>query len=92
MKIVNDANTTIIGSNTTVVVPDSDSICAYVAIICNSGKTYKIEKECYNALKSCSMKRMVILIVINLLLKSNDILDIVIGCSGYDYCNLSIYC
>lgn len=51
MKIFNDANTTIIGSNTTVVVPDSDSICAYVAIVCNSGKTYKIEKECYNALK-----------------------------------------
>jgi hypothetical protein len=40
MKIFNDANTTIIGSNTTVVVPDSDSICAYVAITCNSGKTY----------------------------------------------------
>ena len=37
MKITNDANTTIIGSNTTVT--------------CNSGKTYKIEKECYNALK-----------------------------------------
>lgn len=51
MKITNDANTTIIGSNTTVVVPDSDNICTYVAVICNSGKTYKIEKECYNALK-----------------------------------------
>lgn len=47
MKITNDANTTIIGSNTTVIIPNSDGVCAY----CNSGKTYKIEKECYNALK-----------------------------------------
>lgn len=28
MKITNDANTTIIGSNTTVVIPNSDSITA----------------------------------------------------------------
>lgn len=51
MKITNDANTTIIGSNTTVVIPNSDGVCVYVVVTCNSGKTYKIEKECYNALK-----------------------------------------
>ena len=51
MKITNDANTTIIGSNTTVIIPNSDGVCAYVVVTCNSGKTHKIEKECYNALK-----------------------------------------
>lgn len=51
MKITNDANTTIIGSNTTVIIPNSNGVCAYVVVTCNSGKTYKIEKECYNALK-----------------------------------------
>lgn len=51
MKITNDANTTIIGSNTTVIIPNSDGVCAYIVVTCNNGKTYKIEKECYNALK-----------------------------------------
>ena len=51
MKIMNDANVTIIGSNTTVVVPNSDSITSYVVVICNSGSSYKISKECYVALE-----------------------------------------
>lgn len=32
MKITNDANTTIIGSNTTVIIPNSDGVCAYVVV------------------------------------------------------------
>lgn len=51
MKITNDANTTIIGSKTTVIIPNSDGVCACVVVTCNSGKTYEIEKECYSALK-----------------------------------------
>lgn len=51
MKIVNDANTTIIGSNTTVVVPDSDSITSNVVVACNNGSSYRISKECYVALE-----------------------------------------
>lgn len=43
MKITNDANTTIIGSNTTVVIPNSDSI---VVVTCNNGFSYRISKEC----------------------------------------------
>ena len=48
MKITNDANTTIIGSNTTVVIPNSDNI---VVVACNSGFSYRINKECYVALE-----------------------------------------
>ena len=48
MKITNDANTTIIGSNTTVVIPNSDSI---VVVTCNNGHSYRISKECYVALE-----------------------------------------
>lgn len=48
MKITNDANTTIIGSNTTVVIPNSDSI---VVVACNNGFNYRISKECYVALE-----------------------------------------
>lgn len=48
MKIINDANVTIIGSNTTVVIPNSDSITVVVA--CNNGFSYRISKECYIAL------------------------------------------
>lgn len=48
MKITNDANTTIIGSNTTVVIPSSDSI---VVVACNNGFSYRISKECYVALE-----------------------------------------
>lgn len=51
MKITNDANTTIIGSNTTVVIPDSDSITANVIVACNNGSSYRISKECYVALE-----------------------------------------
>ena len=51
MKITNDANTIIIGSNTTVVVPDSDSITADVIVVCNSGCSYRISKDCYLALE-----------------------------------------
>lgn len=51
MKITNDANTTIIGSNTTVVIPNSDSITSDVVVTCNSGYSYRIRKECYIALK-----------------------------------------
>lgn len=47
MKITNDANTTIIGSNTTVVIPNSDSI----VVACNNGFSYRISKECYVALE-----------------------------------------
>lgn len=48
MKITNDANTIIIGSNTTVVIPNSDSI---VVVTCNNGFSYRISKECYVALE-----------------------------------------
>lgn len=51
MKITNDANTTIIGSNTTVVIPNSDSITSSVVVTCNSGYNYRISKECYVALE-----------------------------------------
>lgn len=52
MKITNDANTTIIGSNTTVVIPNSDSITSNVVVVtCNSGSSYRISKECYVALE-----------------------------------------
>lgn len=48
MKITNDANTTIIGSNTTVVIPNSDST---IVVTCNNGYSYRISKECYVALE-----------------------------------------
>lgn len=48
MKITNDANTTIIGSNTTVVIPNNDSI---IVVACNNGFSYRISKECYVALE-----------------------------------------
>lgn len=51
MKIINDANTTIIGSNTTVVIPNSDSITSNVVVVCNNGSSYRISKECYVALE-----------------------------------------
>ena len=52
MKITNDANTTIIGSNTTVVIPNSDSITSNVVVVaCNNGSSYRISKECYVALE-----------------------------------------
>lgn len=51
MKITNDANTIIIGSSTTVVVPNSDSITADVVVACNDGFSYRISKECYVALE-----------------------------------------
>lgn len=51
MKIANDANTTIIGSNTIVVIPNSDSITANVTVACNNGYSYRINKECYVALE-----------------------------------------
>ena len=51
MKITNDANTTIIGSNTTVVIPNSDSITANVIVACNNGYSYRISKECHVALE-----------------------------------------
>lgn len=51
MKITNDANTTIIGSNTIVVIPNSDSITASVIVGCNNGYSYRISKECYFALE-----------------------------------------
>jgi len=51
MKITNDANTTIIGSNTTVVIPNSDAIAAYVVVACNNGSSYRLSKECYEALE-----------------------------------------
>ena len=51
MKITNDANVTIIGSNTTVVIPNSDSITSNVVVTCNSGSSYRIGKECYVALE-----------------------------------------
>lgn len=50
MKITNDANTTIIGSNTTVVIPNNDSITSSV-VACNNGSSYRISKECYVALE-----------------------------------------
>lgn len=51
MKIINDANTTIIGSNTTVVVPNSDGITSDVVVACNNGFCYRINKACYVALE-----------------------------------------
>ena len=51
MKITNDANTTIIGSNTIVVVPNSDSITSDVVVACNNGSSYRISKKCYVALE-----------------------------------------
>lgn len=51
MKITNGANTTIIGSNTTIVIPNSDSITSSVVIVCNNGSSYRINKECYVALE-----------------------------------------
>ena len=51
MKITNDANTTIIGSNTIVVIPNSDTITANVIVVCNNGYSYRISKECYVALE-----------------------------------------
>ena len=51
MKIINDANVTIIGSNTTVVIPNSDSITADVVVACNNGFSYRISKECCVALE-----------------------------------------
>lgn len=51
MKIINDANVTIIGSNTTVVIPNNDSITSSVVIACNNGSSYRIAKECYAALE-----------------------------------------
>ncbi len=51
MKIINDANITIIGSNTTVVIPNNDSITSSVVVTCNSGSSYGISKECYVALE-----------------------------------------
>lgn len=51
MKIINDVNTTIIGSNTIVIIPNSDSITADVIVACNNGYSYRISKECYVALE-----------------------------------------
>lgn len=51
MKITSDANTTIIGSNTTIVIPNSGSITSSVVIVCNNGSSYRISKECYVALE-----------------------------------------
>lgn len=51
MKIINDANVTIISSNTIVVIPNSDSITSNVVVACNNGSNYRISKECYVALE-----------------------------------------
>lgn len=51
MKIANDANTIIIGSNTTVVIPNSDSITSDVVVVCNNGSSYRMSKECYVVLE-----------------------------------------
>lgn len=51
MKIINDANTTIIGSNTIVVIPNSDSITSDVVVACNNGSSYRMSKECYVVLE-----------------------------------------
>lgn len=51
MKITNDANTSIIGSNTTIVIPNSDGITSNVVVACNNGSSYRISKECYVALE-----------------------------------------
>lgn len=51
MKITNDANTIIIGSNTTIVIPNNDSITSTVVVACNNGSSYRIAKECYAALE-----------------------------------------
>lgn len=58
MKITNDANTTIIGSNTTVVIPNSDSIASSVVVACNNGFGYRISKECYAALEELFEERI----------------------------------
>lgn len=50
MKITNNANTIIIGSNTTVVIPNSDSITSDV-VACNNGFSYRMTKGCYVALE-----------------------------------------
>lgn len=60
MKITNDANTTIIGSNTTVVIPNSDSITSSVVVTCNSGSSYRISKECYIALEELFNKPVIV--------------------------------
>ena len=51
MKITNDANTIIICSNTTIVIPNNDSITSTVVVACNNGSSYRIAKECYAALE-----------------------------------------
>lgn len=51
VKIINDANTTIICSNTTVVIANSDSIVSDVVVACNNGYSYRISKDCYVALE-----------------------------------------
>lgn len=51
MKITNDANTTIIGSNTTVIILNNGSITANVIVACNNGYSYRISEECYVALE-----------------------------------------
>ena len=51
MKIINDANTTIIGSNITVVIPNSNSVTSNVVVACNNGSSYRISKECYVAIE-----------------------------------------
>lgn len=58
MKIANDANTIIISSNTTVVIPNSDSITSNVVVACNNGLSYKISKECYVALEELFKEQM----------------------------------
>lgn len=51
MKITDDANTTIIGSNTIVVIPNSNSITSSVVVTCSNGYSYRLNKECYVALE-----------------------------------------
>lgn len=58
MKITNDANTIIVGSNTIVVIPNSDSITADVIVACNNGYSYRISKECYVALEELFKERI----------------------------------
>ena len=91
MKITNDANTTIIGSNTTVVIPNSDSLMLLLLVtmvpVIESAKSVTL------LLKNCSKNKLVRLNLINLsLLKSNGVLGIIASSSSYDYCYLSIYC
>ena len=59
MKITNDANTTIIGSNTTIVIPNSDSIASSVVVTCNSGLVIESAKSVTLLLKNCSKNRLV---------------------------------